>query len=100
MPNYRRIQTSDSDLNRVQDSTNTVVQEISSGPFIGGKQLTAVAVSASQTSIPHKLRITPTTVILGPSDRDSRVWMPRTPDSNYIYLQASTDCNLFVIWVK
>ncbi len=97
---YRRIQTPDSDLNRVQDSVNTAIQSVTSGPFVDGNILTNTTIQTGVTQIPHKLSYTPTAVFLGPADRSATVWMPQVADSSFIYLQASPACILQNIWVK
>lgn len=96
---YTRIQTSNSDLNRVQDSVQTVVTAINSGPFVGGNLLATQSVTTGVTAIPHKLGYVPTAIFLGPPNLSTIVYMPNVADKNFIYLQAGTACNV-TVWVK
>ena len=96
---YTRIQTANSDLNRVQDSINTAIQNIGMSPFVGGTLLASVQIDTTVTAIPHKLSYTPTNVFVGPPNENTIVWMPAVPGNSFIYLQAGSTC-LVNIWVK
>lgn len=96
---YTRIQTANSDLNRVQDSVNTAVQGLGQSPFVGGTLLSTQSIGTGVTSIAHMLGYTPTTVFVGPPSANTSVYMPRLADINFIYLQAATACTASV-WVK
>lgn len=96
---YTRIQTSSTDLNRVQDSVQTAVGQIASGPFVGGNLLSSQSVGTGITQIPHKLTNTPTVLFLGPPNLNTSIWNPQASDSQFIYLQAGTACTV-TVWVK
>lgn len=99
MANFTRIQTSSGDVNRLQDSVVTALNQLGSGPFLGGNLLSATAVGTGVTAVAHKLTYTPTVLFTGPPSTNTTVWNPQASDNLYVYLQAASPCTLS-IWVK
>lgn len=58
------------------------------GELAGGRFLGEFDVGTTETRVPHGLGAAPFMPIAVPM-ADARVWVPRAPDSTYLYLQAS-----------
>jgi hypothetical protein len=96
---YTRIQTSNADINRLQDNIAKVVNPLEVQPLAGGNMLKDVALTTSQTSVPHKLDHTPQFFIISDINANATVWRSATSDSQYIYLTASASC-VVSMWVN
>lgn len=103
MISFTRIQATDATfsaslLNRIQSAIEQAFSSVT-GPFITGSVLSGVTVGTSQTQIAHKLGYTPSNIFLGCPSASSTIFQSKSADSKFIYLTASTACQLSV-WVS
>lgn len=95
----KRINTKDSELNRIQDNVDQELSSLQSMPMVGGNVLTGVALTGgSITAVPHKLQRTAQYWILLGQDSNSNVWVTSI-DTKYLYVSCSNSCNV-IIWVN
>ena len=71
----------------VQVEIERVVKEL--GEISTGKLLRSIALTTTQTSVPHTLGSVPNGYIVVYRSADARVWDSASPDRNNFYLTAS-----------
>lgn len=98
---FKKIQTSSTELNRVQDEVARELNRLSFLNFFSsGKLIEDVAIGTSATEITHGLGQTVRGWFLVKQDTNAIVWAPSTATSTplqTINLQASTSCTVSLI---
>lgn len=98
---YKKILTSNQELNRIQDSIANELERLQFLQFFAnGKLIEGVAVGTSNTEITHGLNQEVRGWFLVKQDTDTRVWQPSTetpaPKQSF-YLRASASCTISII---
>ncbi len=107
MAAFPRIQTSDKDLQLIQDNIDKTFSPILSMPMAGGNVLASIVLVTGQDNlIAHKLGRKARYFIVINQNADATVWNPISTalgnaqsDTQFINLQCSADCTV-TLWVN
>lgn len=88
-----RLQTSNAELNRVQDRLVTALNQVLEHPVISGQLLTSISVGTGATQVPHKLGRKPIGWSLVRLRANAVVWDEQDAETRqdlFLRLRAST----------
>ena len=96
---YKRIRTSNADLNRVQDAVQATFASLNLCPLLDGVLLRDVSIPNVNTKVPHTLGRVPLGYIVTKSNVDVHPYLVEDPDANFLTLfgqfQAVFDLYVF-----
>lgn len=94
---FQTINTTDKELQKIQDNITTAVTGIEAKPFLGGVLIEGISLTSGSNQVAHTLQRLPRIWVL--CDRNSSATIYRTAsDSNFLTLQASAPCTIS-LWV-
>jgi len=94
-----RLQTSDPELNQVQDNFIRRVNPALAAEILDGRMVTGVSVATSATNVNHGLgRAYRGWIVVG-NNTDCRVWSPSTSDTTKIIVLQSSAATTLSLWV-
>lgn len=95
----KRVITTDKNIQMIQDNVDAALSPLQSSPFVGGVLLGSIALTTSQTSVPHGLGHVPKIFTLCGLNANSVVWSSKPSDTTNLYLTASAACTVS-LWVS
>lgn len=91
----KRIQTSDQNLQLIQDNVNSALTPLQAMPLIGGLIIANVSLVSGQNSqINHRLGKAPQIVIVGAPNANSVVWQSSPATDILLTLTCSSNCTV------
>lgn len=94
---FQTINTTDKELQKIQDNITTAITGIEAKPFLGGVLLSSVSLSSGTNQIAHTLGKRPTLWVI--CDLSAAATIYRTAsDTKFLTLQASAPCTIS-LWV-
>ncbi len=100
-----RIQTTDQEIQLIQDNVDKALTPLQSIPMVGGAVVSTSLISGQDNLIRHGLGRLPKLFLVGNLNANSVVWSPDTStlnnassDSIFINLRCSSDCTIS-LWV-
>ena len=103
----QRIQTTDQNLQAVQDNVDAELVKLQTATLSGGQILTSLSLtSGADNIISHQLGYAPTLILALAPNVDTRIWSPTTAtlsgsnvSKTKVNLRCSTTCTASV-WLK
>lgn len=109
-PAFKIIQTTDQNIQLIQNNIQEALRPIQVSPFVGGTILINPSaasgtnvnliplVSGSNNAVQHFLGRTPSIYFFGPPTTQSTIWVTSV-DNKFLNVSCSADCSAF-IWVN
>lgn len=98
MKRFRKVQTSDRDLNLVQDNVKASLDSLATIPLLGGKLLSQCTLATGSNNVPHGLGRNYVSALCGLPSAGSLTTATSPDRSKWITVIASAPCtaDLFV----
>lgn len=94
---FQTINTTDKDLQKIQDNVTIAVTTIETKPFMGGVLLEAVTLASGSNQIAHTLQRRPRIWVICDSTAAATIYRTAS-DSNFLTLQSNAACTVS-LWV-
>lgn len=104
---FQRINTTDQDVQIIQDNISKALTPIENSPLIGGVVLRNITITSGVDNfIPHTLNRFPQIYFVGIPNVNTTIWSPvstflngNNVNAQYINLRASTTC-VVNVWIN
>lgn len=90
---FRQINTSDRELQLIQDNIEKAIGEVINMALLNGRLVTAVDLASGNTSVEHKLDRVPQGYIVTDKNNAATIYTT-SKDSKYLVLNSSAACTV------